>query len=342
MYGQKQILQCLAVALILVVFNFHRAAIKRNKNVAKHKLMIKKEFYSKSELNRSSDSEKMGYCVRYPFGSGNIHYNHYLDCQQNCLGHFKIWLRKQCDVNCCIEQSSNTTNGIPFRSSTKCVQTLKSNRTQRTRICENEPIRIFDENGASLHNEPFESVKTIIEPINEKLMSTIIEEEHQCKIQTNYELICKNTSSHIVEFIKLDFNKTKIMEYNDFLFDMGSSEPVGRTETQSLDRSFTSGFFAFISILIAMLTIRYMFKLFMTDHNEAFLNVLEMRRALNDRLEQIQAELSQTREKFIDNNNDANSQAETINDEAEKESQYKRNKDSDAVENNESLTDSAK
>lgn len=251
MYGQKQILQCMAVAIVLAIFNFHRQAIKHNREVSKHKLIIKRETNLK---DRPSDMEKTtitsttaamtDYCVRYPFG-GNIYENYQSDCQPICVKSIESWMKQQCEINCCIERMANITIGTPHKTLTQRGQTLKTNRMLKTRNCEKKPITIFDENGASLHNQPFESVKTIIEPINEKFMSYVQnEEEHQCKIRTDVEFICKNTSAHTVDFVKLDTNKTKIMEYNDFLFDMGATIPR-KAEAQSLDRKSVFYFFFF-------------------------------------------------------------------------------------------------
>lgn len=54
------------------------------------------------------------------------------------------------------------------------------------------------------------------------------------------------------------------------------------------------------------------------------MQVLEMRRTLNDRLEEIQAELRA--QEIIDNNNDVNSLSESTTEDEEKEKQDKRNK----------------
>ncbi|XP_055319519.1 uncharacterized protein LOC129577082 [Sitodiplosis mosellana] len=328
MYGQKQILQCLAVALILAVLNFHRTAIKRNREIIKPRI-IRKVGTGSSKIKQmdeenicvSNDGNFTGYCIRYPFGR-NVCANHDSDflCRHNCFDKFDTWLRKQCQANCCIRRSTAITlNTINFKTMTTTVAAAitaatKTNGSQRTRNVENALMKYVGENGASLHIKQCERAKTIIEPINEKLMGTKHINpvgEYECKIRSDNddEFICKNTTSDTtVDFVKLEtINKTKIaattMEYHDFLFNLGLPE-TKTGSTQSFDRlsTMSSTFLAFISLLVAIFTIRIMWKLFMTDHTEAFLRVIEMRRTLHDRLEQIHADLNQERENEANNN----------------------------------------
>lgn len=255
MYGQKQILQCMAIAIILAVLNFHRTAIERNREIIKHKLIRKVGVGTKI---KQIDEEHVcvlnanctGYCIRYPFNK-NVYANHDTDflCRYNCFDKFETWLRKQpiCQANCCIKKSLAQINK---KKITKMFKIATINASQKTRNDENELMNNVGKNGASLHNIQCESVKTIIEPINEKLMNINQinpMDDYQCKIQTNNdEFICKNTTSDTVDFIKLEtINKTgTIMEYNEFIFDMGPPE-TKTGSTQSFDGKYYSNFFFF-------------------------------------------------------------------------------------------------
>lgn len=229
MYGQKHIIQCLAVALILAVFNFHRAAIKRSKSIPKPKIRRPGEPRTKI---RPIDNDNLttfnqnitGYCIRYPFGP-NMYGNHDADyiCHNICFDQFGTWLRHQCASNCCVHKN------VTINSRQIDVQNRTAIQPKRTRNCKNALME-YIENGAGLqNNNRCEPRKTIIEPINENLMSTDnnqTTEQYQCKIQTKDQLICKNTTSVNHHHTKLETNKSQfIMEYHDFLFDMGISEP---------------------------------------------------------------------------------------------------------------------
>lgn len=262
MYGQKQILQCLAVAIILAVFSFHRNAIKRNREVMKSKIIRKYETNKKiQQINAKENSNEnhlvignfSGYCIRYPFGR-NMYGNHDIDimCPHICFDKFDTWLQKKCQANCCVIKKTTTT------TTTTAINALKpdtnmtaTNGSQRTRIDENALMKYVSGNSASLYNKqqqqqkqhPSEPEKTIFEPITENLMNMKhihrVQEEYECKIQTDADqAICKNTTSVTVDFVKLEtINNTKsvIMEYHDFLFDMGQPEPKAGS-TQSIDR----------------------------------------------------------------------------------------------------------
>lgn len=284
MYGQKQILQCLAVAIILAVFNFHRTAIKRNREVIKPKLIRKVGGTSGSKIKQTDDENVCvlndgnctGYCVRYPFGRNvcvivNPDDSDFL-CRHNCFDKFETWLRKQCQTNCCIRKSTAITlNESNFKTTTTkrvttattamstaaTIATTTINSSLSTRNVENALMKYMGENGASLHIKQYKRAKTIIEPINEKLMGTKHINptgDYECEIEPDVgdaeQLICKNsTSDTTVDFIKLEtINNTKnsttatTMEYHDFLFDLGI--PATKTgSTQSFGKRVISFFF---------------------------------------------------------------------------------------------------
>lgn len=228
MYGQKQILQCLAVAIVLAVLNFHRAAIKRSKSISKSKIRRPGELRPK---NRQMFDENIpifnhnltGYCMRYPFGQ-NTHGNHDTEfvCHHICFAKFETWLHKQCSANCCIHKSYEAS---PRK---KSVQNPIASRPKATHYCENALIE-YMLNGAG-QSHPHELVKTIIKPINKQLVKRKRNKPNrapeECKIETIDELICKiTTSATTVHRTKLETNKTEnIMDYHDFLFDMGVPE----------------------------------------------------------------------------------------------------------------------
>lgn len=210
MYGQKQILQCLAVALILAAFNFHRAVIKRNRDI-KPRILTKAESLAKlksqsptkideqSQLVHNDDTNSTGYCIRYPFG-WNMNGSHKLDvlCPHICFDNFDTWIQKKCQANCCLKKRVAYNQPGEFPS---------------------QKPRIRIDNGASLQNKQCEIVKTITKPNNEKLMSNHLTKELKCEIEATDEFICKNTTSITVDSVKLDINQTNyIMDYNGFLF----------------------------------------------------------------------------------------------------------------------------
>lgn len=270
MYGQKQILQCLAVAVILAVFNFHRTIIKRNKGVPRPaKIRRPGELRSKMRQTNLNEMESIynlnitGYCFKNPFGS-NIDGNFDIDfrCPHNCFDKFETWLQKQCEANCCVSKSLivNATRSVRPTATTfatvhpiknrvrKITATTKTKTTaagataaaainQRkklpsTRNCKNTLLEYIENSAGFDTNQQYELVKTIIEPTDENLMRRKYNDrtvEYECKIRELDEHICRNTTSVNVHRTKLEPNKTSkyhhIMEYHDFLFDMGIPEP---------------------------------------------------------------------------------------------------------------------
>lgn len=117
MYGQKQIIQCAAVAIVLFILSFHRSALKQNREMVKAKLRRSEELQSKSQTQPNSDvvrisgkgydlafnSSLNGYCLRAPFG-GNIfgnYDNNVTHCHHICFDTFEVWLHRQCKADCC-------------------------------------------------------------------------------------------------------------------------------------------------------------------------------------------------------------------------------------------------
>lgn len=226
MYGQKQILQCLAVALILAVFNFHRSVIKRNKAIVKPKIRLKDDYRAKiKEFDNIAFNQSLiiGYCMRYPFGKNEyVWYESIVFCPHICFDTFGTWLHKQCRANCCI----NKTNALTLRTRTISrklnVKQLQKTRNEYENALESSNV----DNGASLSSKQCEEAITIIEPLNnEILMSDKSSNMYECKIQILDEFICKNITSDIVDIVKLETNKTeKIMDYHEFLFNTGTTE----------------------------------------------------------------------------------------------------------------------
>lgn len=254
MYGQKQILQCLAVALILAVFSFHRTAIQRNKANAKPKLRIKSEYRPKiEEVDTNVERFKhnsTGYCIRYPFGENEYGlYEPIVFCRHICFDTFGTWLQKQSRANCCI----NKTNAITLK---RHLRKFTSEQLQKPHKNGENALQRSEknvDNGASLPNKQCEGVKTIIGPpllsINEILLSNNPSDVYECKIQMQNEFICKNTTSGTVDIVKLETNKTnKIMDYHDFLFNTGTNErkPASHAaHSHFLERKFFWHFFSF-------------------------------------------------------------------------------------------------
>lgn len=251
MYGQKQILQCLAIAIILAVFNFHRTVIKRNREVTKPKIIRKIKPNSRAnEIDDESitvlNGNYSGYCIRYPFGK-NVYANYDSDfmCGHICFDKLDTWLQKQCQANCCTKKTISI--NLPVRN----IKKSATNGQLKTRNAENVLVNCYGGNGASLNNiSQCEPEKTIIEPIIEILMNMEQnnpgEQEYECKIQTNIDqFICRNTTSATVDFVKLEtINKTKtIMEYHDFLFNMAVPPETKTGSTQSIDRKNYSFFY---------------------------------------------------------------------------------------------------
>lgn len=179
MYGQKQILQCLCVAIMLTIFSFHRSAINRNKEIKNRKFVrdqrIKKTTDQIVQINnKNSEIDQIqnisGYCLKNPFGL-NIYANHdpHLFCFAICFDKFDTWLRKQCEANCCVCKSSKTNIGIRVKSVRKPVPS----RPQTTRSCENA-LMDFIKNSARSHNTQCESVIRIIEPIDKRFIDRTV------------------------------------------------------------------------------------------------------------------------------------------------------------------------
>lgn len=169
MYGQKQIFQCLAVALALAIFSFHRSAIKQNKEIRKNH---QKKFNQNQLENTHVHIEHVpsvenpnltGYCMKYPFGQ-NVYANHDSDifCHSICFDKFETWLRKQCQSNCCVHKTSAPINGIRVKS----IRNPLKNRSQTPRNCENALME-YIKNSAPLHREQCKALNINIEPTNQ-------------------------------------------------------------------------------------------------------------------------------------------------------------------------------
>lgn len=242
MYGQKQILQCLAVAIVLAVFNFHRSVIKRSKSIPRPKIRQSGEIRSKIHQIENDhiawlNHNLTGYCIRYPFGK-NIYGNHDIDymCNSNCFHQFNMWLHQQCRANCCVHKSHI------YNDHSKSMQKLMENQTisqlNKTRNCKNTFIE-YIVCSADLNTHRFERVKPIIKSVNEYLIINRKCNEQikplECKIQKDDEFICKNTTSDSSQLAKLETNYTQtIMEYNNFLFDSGISKSETSTRVSGM------------------------------------------------------------------------------------------------------------
>lgn len=157
MYGQKQIIQCAAVAIVLFILSFHRSALKQNREIMKAKLRRTSEL-EQTQLNRESgvvvddlaiNFNLTGYCLKNPFSSNifSNYDNNSTHCHHNCFDKFEIWLRRQCGANCCVFKSTISINRLNIDS----VRKSKTKRTRRPHG--NTALIVYNgEKGAGLYN----------------------------------------------------------------------------------------------------------------------------------------------------------------------------------------------
>lgn len=244
MYGQKQIIQCAAIAIILVVLNFHRSALKRNKSIAKvrvrrlHQSNIVSGVIGNSSDELAFNLNLTGYCLKNPFGK-NIYVNfdnNMTHCHHICFDKFKIWLYRQCKANCCVLKC---TTSIVCQSNIDSMRKSTTIHSKRTRTHENTALIVYEERSAGLYNsnqqqqqQQFELLKTISDPINGQVSDRLYNQsnEQECQNRHFNPFNRENTTSVKGNQIKLETNQSKqIMEYHDFLFDMGLPEPKHRS-----------------------------------------------------------------------------------------------------------------
>lgn len=321
MYGQKQIIQCAAIAIILVVLNFHRSALEQNKAIAKARM----KRLSDVKLNirhHLTESDKKGnefalshnltgYCLKNPFGKNLFgkYDGNSTHCDRICFDQFEMWLHRQCKADCCVlkwtESVACHLNIDGVRKST----TIQSKET-RTPDTKNTAVMIrveYEEKGAGLYNsnqnqkqhhrqqQKIDLMQTISDSINRKVMGRIIyNQSHENECQNPYfnQFIRENTTSAETNQTKLETNQSKqIMEYHDFLFDMGMPElkqkssfphDLGMEKNYNFFSRVISyrnaiyiliigtviiSMFALLSFIVALLTIRYMFKIFFMNNH---------------------------------------------------------------------------
>lgn len=287
MYGQKQILQCLAIAIVLAVFNFHRSAINRNKESTKR---IATRPSVVAPILTEKQANQTGYCIRNPFGTNRLaNFESWISCHYVCFDKFDTWLRTQCTANCCVNKTV-TPKCPPFSAQLKSV--MQTTRNRENALTKSASI------GARQQDKriPVEHVieTSIYQKINGGKYK--LAEEHECKIQTDNEHICSNTTSGNGNIVTLEQNETQlIMEYHEFLFNAESLKPgvvshshhgiyqiILNTKIKpTIFFTFTiqsnpiifcasgaksSILFALFSIIMAMITAKYLYKLFVTDH----------------------------------------------------------------------------
>lgn len=227
--------------------------------MVKAKLRRSEELHSKLQTQPNSDvvhisgkgydlafnSSLSGYCLRNPFG-GNIfgnYNNNITHCHHICFDTFAVWLHRQCKANCCGFKSNV--------SVTRCrqlnIDSMQKSTTRPTRRTHGITALIvyiwFEVEGAGLYNsirkqQTYELINTISDPmINEQVMNRLLynqSHEHECQNRHFNQLIIReHTTSVNGNHIKLErLNQSKqqtIMEYHDFLFDMGIPEPKHRS-----------------------------------------------------------------------------------------------------------------
>lgn len=137
MYGQKQIFQCLAVALVLAIFSFHRSAIRRNKEIKR--IQIRKfdqNQFKNAQINiesfqRNPTENLTGYCFKLPFSS-NIYANHCpnIVCRPICFDRLGTWLQKQYAANCCVPKSVTAIQDVRVKEN---IQNQKRRQLPTTR-----------------------------------------------------------------------------------------------------------------------------------------------------------------------------------------------------------------
>lgn len=170
MYGQKQIIQCAAVAIVLFILSFHRSALKQNREVMKAKLR-RSELHLKlqTQLNRESgviDELALhfnftGYCLKNPFGKSIFSNfdNNSTHCHHNCFDKFEIWLRRQCEANCCVLKSTTSITRIrPLN-----IDSVRKSKPKRTRRAHgNTALIVYNgEKGAGLYNSDIRKTTNI-------------------------------------------------------------------------------------------------------------------------------------------------------------------------------------
>lgn len=261
MYGQKQIIQCAAVAIVLFILSFHRSALKQNREMVKAKLRRSNELKLKLQTIQSNsdsgavnrmgydvafNSNLTGYCLKNPFSKnmfGNYD-NNLTHCHHNCFDIFEIWLHRRCKANCCVFKSTTSiTRFRPFNVVDSMQNISTTKRTHRTH--ENTALTVyieFEEKGAGLNKriqkqQTTELINTISEPIiNVQVMKPLHYDqsnEYECQNRHFNQLIIRDNTTSVngnqIKLEKLNQSNQQIMEYHDFLFDMGIPEPKHRS-----------------------------------------------------------------------------------------------------------------
>lgn len=170
MYGQKQIIQCAAVAIVLFILSFHRSALKQNREVTKARmrrseLLLKVQTQSNREGGAIDELalnlNLTGYCLKNPF-SINIfsnYDNNSTHCHPNCFDKFEIWLRRQCQANCCVLKSTiSITRNRPLN-----IDSVRKSKPERTRCTHGTTALIVynGEKGAGLYNSDIRKTTNI-------------------------------------------------------------------------------------------------------------------------------------------------------------------------------------
>lgn len=252
MYGQKQIIQCAALAVFMFVLNFHRSALKQNKAIAKvrvrrlHQSNIVNGVIAGNGDELAFNSNLTGYCLKNPFGKniyGNYDNNNNTHCHNICFDKFETWLYQQCKANCCVFKCTTSIacqlNIDSVRKSTTIHSKKTRTRTHNTALIvyvkwyEERSAGLYNGNQQQLQQQQFELFKAISDPIKEKVLDWFYYQqsnEHDSQNRHFTPFIRKNTTSVKRNQIKLEKNQSHpIMEYHDFLFDMGIPEPKHRS-----------------------------------------------------------------------------------------------------------------
>lgn len=133
MLGQKEIFQCLIIAILLSIFNFYRSAIRRNEEIQKYKKLNKKHF-KLDETNKLMDTvspllnEQLFAIVTH-----SLEFKNEYCCDQDCFEFaYEHYLKQQCSLNCCIFR--NVTNNHPQDENHIQMDELKIIETNVTNI----------------------------------------------------------------------------------------------------------------------------------------------------------------------------------------------------------------
>lgn len=196
MYGQKQILQCFFVVLMMTILNFYRSAIKQNRDIMK--LNPKLRGKTTTHLNIMSynnvDPNIINFCSKNPFGLFVR-----IECKYGfnkiCYDKFEMWTKRQCEQYCCKRekmpfiQNANERRKFEERSNNEkpLHSTRKSELVSSTTIQSKEFLR-RDTTSSILDIITLKHTEAYVVP-DENIPATETERENLLKVRSRGEKI---------------------------------------------------------------------------------------------------------------------------------------------------------